>query len=77
MPKISLKMARIKTGMTQEEIAKKLGISRNTYMDYERYDTPMRITTAIDFCRIVDIPMDEIFFEKNYTSSVCGFKNRR
>ena len=56
--------------MTQEEIAKKLGISRNTYMDYERYDTPMRITTAIDFCRIVDIPMDEIFFEKKYTSSV-------
>ena len=71
MPKISLKMARIKTGMTQGEIAKKLGVSRNTYIDYERYDTPMRITTrSLDFCRIVDIPMDEIFFEKNYTSSV-------
>lgn len=71
MKSITLEMARAKIGLTQEELAKKLGINRNTYAKYEKYKTSMRIDMAQKFSSIVGISIDNlIFFNNNYTSSV-------
>lgn len=71
MKSITLEMARAKIGLTQEELAKKLGINRNTYAKYEKYKSSMRIDMAQKFSSIVGISIDNlIFFKNNYTSSV-------
>ncbi|WP_277295927.1 helix-turn-helix transcriptional regulator [Streptococcus hyointestinalis] len=68
MQKLSLKMARVQAGLTQEEIAKKMGTNRVTYADYENYTTIMRMDKAVLFSKIVQVPLDEIIFlKKNYT----------
>lgn len=71
MKGITLEMARARIGLTQEELAKKLGITRNTYAKYEKYKTSMRIDMAQKFSSIVGISIDNlIFFNDDYTSSV-------
>ncbi len=66
--KITLEMARVKARLSQEEIANLLGTNRNTYRDYEKYKTPMRIDTAMKFCDITKTSIDRIIFlNKNYT----------
>ncbi|MGT2961110.1 helix-turn-helix transcriptional regulator [Streptococcus caballi] len=69
---MTLKSARANANLTQETIAKKLGVSRNTYSDYESYNVAMRIDKAVLFSQIVSVPFDDIIFLKqNYTSSVA------
>ena len=71
MEGITLEMARAKTGLSQEELAKQLGINRNTYAKYEKYKLSMRIDMAQKFSSIVGISIDNlIFLNNNYTSSV-------
>ena len=68
MEGITLEMARAKTGLSQEELAKQLGINRNTYA---KYKASMRIDMAQKFSSIVGISIDNlIFLNNNYTSSV-------
>lgn len=68
MQKMTLKAARAQAGLTQEQIAQKMGIARNTYNDYENYKIFMRIDKAVKFSEIVSIPFDNIIFlNKNYT----------
>lgn len=68
MQKMTLKAARAQADLTQEQIAQKMGIARNTYNDYENYRTFMRIDKAVEFSEIVSIPFDNIIFlNKNYT----------
>lgn len=62
MSGITLKMARAKANLTQKEMSDKLGVSRVTYGEYENYNVPMRIDTAIQFSKVVDIPFDDIIF---------------
>lgn len=70
---MSLKTARTYAGFTQQELADKLEIDRNSYINYEKYRISMRIDTAIKFCKITGVPMDNIIFlPNNYTSSVSG-----
>ena len=67
----TMKLARVKAGFTQEQVAKMLGVSRNTYNDYENYNVVMKIDKGILFSQIVGIPFDDIiFFKQKYTSSV-------
>lgn len=68
---MSLKTARTYAGLTQQEIAEKLNMDRNSYRRYEKYRIPMRIDTAVEFCKITGVEMDNvIFLPNNYTSSV-------
>lgn len=64
MKQVTLKMARVKSGLTQEQMAVELGTNRVTYGKYENYDTSMRVDTAKKFSDIVKIPMDQIIFFK-------------
>ncbi|HEM3582087.1 TPA: helix-turn-helix transcriptional regulator [Streptococcus suis] len=54
--------------MTQEEVARELKVSRQTYQNYENYKTAMQIPVGYLFSKVVEIPFDDIiFFDKNYT----------
>lgn len=53
--------ARVDAGLTQEEVAKKLGITPQTIIAWEKYD---RYPNAIQFrrlCNLYDRSMDDIF----------------
>ena len=62
--KLTLKMARAKTGLTKKAMAERLGVSRPTYDDYENYKTFMRIDLAQRFCGITEISIDDVIFFK-------------
>ncbi|WP_347298455.1 helix-turn-helix transcriptional regulator [Dolosigranulum savutiense] len=69
--RMSLKAARVYGGFSQSEIAEELDVHRNSYINYEKYQIPMRIDTAIKFSELTGIPMNNIIFlGNNYTSSV-------
>ncbi|MFI3107059.1 helix-turn-helix transcriptional regulator [Streptococcus suis] len=60
--KWTLEQARLHRGMTQEEVARELKVSRQTYQNYENYKTAMQIPVGYLFSRIVEIPFDDIIF---------------
>ena len=52
MKEVTMRAARSNTGLSQEEMAKKLGVSLSAYQRYEREPSLMRIGTFLKFCRI-------------------------
>lgn len=68
---ITIKGARVNANLEQEEVAKKLGMTKKTYINYEKYRSYFRVDKAYEFARIVKYPLDQIIFLPiNYTSSV-------
>ena len=63
----SVKQARQYAGLTQVEVAEKLGISRDSYRKIEVYPETASISIAKKFSEIVGIPIDKIFFAENST----------
>lgn len=69
--KFDMVSARAKAKLTQEQMAKRLGMSKRTYIKYEKGETFLRIDKADKFAKICNIPFDHIiFFKGYYTSSV-------
>lgn len=60
--KFTLKQARKHADKTQLEMAKILGISRDTYMKLERSPEEVTIKQALIISNITGIPYDDIFF---------------
>ena len=60
--KFTIRTARNYKGLTQKEIAKRMGISTKTYQNYEAGVSAMRIDTAKLFCKITGVSMDNIIF---------------
>ncbi|WIL37573.1 helix-turn-helix transcriptional regulator [Kurthia sp. YJT4] len=58
----TLEQARILTGLTQVEMAKKMGMSEKTYIQYEKYRRIFRMDQAFKFVENVDVPMNTIIF---------------
>lgn len=63
--RITLRAARINTGLTQKEAAKMLGISRNTLASYELYKTKPDIEIAKQMAKLYGLPVDGIIFLPN------------
>lgn len=61
----SVKQARQYAGFTQVEVAKKLGISRDSYRKIETFLETASIAIAKKFSEVVGIPIDQIFFAGN------------
>jgi len=61
----TIKLCRTKLNLTQMEMAEKLGVSKESYQNYENYKTTMRIDLAIKFSKVVGIPFDSIIFFKD------------
>ena len=69
MAKISLAAARVNSGLTQGEMAEKLGISRQTYHAWESGKSEMKVAYFIAFCKITGFSMDDIFLPNDFTDS--------
>ncbi|MGU9052011.1 helix-turn-helix transcriptional regulator [Clostridium perfringens] len=68
--KLILKMLRTKYNLTQEELAIKLGISKNTYFRKENGLKDFTITEAIKIGEIFNVNPSEIFFTNKVTNCI-------
>ena len=60
MPEITLKAARVNAGLTQKELAKKLGVTNTTVNSWENGITEPSLNQLRELSRLSGIPMDFI-----------------
>lgn len=58
---ISLAAARVNAGLTQEEVAKKMRISKNTVVNWEKGISEPTITQGRELSELYNMPLDNIF----------------
>lgn len=58
---ITLAAARVNAGMTQEDVAKKMGKSKQTVINWEKGRVIPGIPEMAMLCKIYEIPQDNIF----------------
>lgn len=63
----SVRQARTYAGLTQNEMAKRLGISRDAYRKIEQNPETTPVRLAIKISEVTGIPIDQIFFVQNST----------
>lgn len=66
---ITLAAARVNTGLTQEQMAEKLGVTRPTYAAWETGKAPMRTAYLVAFCVITGFSVDDIILPSVLTDS--------
>ena len=60
-----LKLYRVAQGLTQEQLANKVGVRRETIMRLEKAQYNPSLKLAIDISRVVKVPIEDIFiFDK-------------
>ena len=59
---IQLKAARVNANLTQEAVAKELGISKNTIINYELYRRTPSVELAKKIAEIYGMPVDDIIW---------------
>lgn len=59
--KISLAAARVNAGLTQEEVARHMHVSKNTVVAWEKGNTEPKISQAKELSRLYEMPLDLIF----------------
>lgn len=64
-----IKAIRVEKEIKQEDVAKKLGISTNTYMSYENDPRNLKIDTLIELGNILDVNILDIFLQ--YIDTKC------
>ena len=69
MAKISLVAARVNAGLTQEKMAEKLGVSRQTVHAWETGKAEMKTAYFIAFCAITGFTTEDIFLPIDFTDS--------
>lgn len=62
MPKISLRAARVNAGLTQEQAAKELGVSRSTLKNWESGKSYPKQPAINAICELYKVQYDVIFF---------------
>lgn len=63
MKNLRLKSARAAKDMSQQALAKAVGVSRQTINAIEKGDYNPTIRLCIDICKVLDKTLDEIFWE--------------
>lgn len=66
---LTLKQARLVKGLTQKEVATKLGVHVQTYSKMEKYPDEVTVRDAKKLSDILEISYDSIFFNNNSTLS--------
>jgi len=69
--KFTIEQARMMKGMTQVEMAAKLGMSEKTYIQYEKYRKVFRMDTAARFVELTNFDMSSIIFFNNKLQKIC------
>ena len=60
--RISLAAARVNAGMTQETVAKKLRVGKQTVVSWEKGETEPKVSQGLKLAKLYGIPVDNIFF---------------
>lgn len=60
MAKITLQAARVNAGLTQEELAEKMGVSRVTVINWENGKSEMKTAYLYMFCGLTGFSEDDI-----------------
>ena len=60
MAKITIEAARVNSGLTQAELAEKMGVSRTTVINWERGKSEMKTAYLYMFCGITGFSEDDI-----------------
>ena len=61
---LAMKEARLNAGLSQQELADKLGVSRQTVNAIEKGDYNPTIRLCIGICRVLGKTLDDLFWEK-------------
>lgn len=67
MAKISMAAARVNAKLTQEQLAEKMGVSRQTVLDWENGKREIRTAYFHLFCSIVGFSESDIFLPTEST----------
>lgn len=62
--RLTLKDARRRALLTQEDVAGRLGVSKSAYRWYERNPGKMKVDVAYQFAEIVGLRIDDLTFTK-------------
>ena len=62
---VTFKAARVNAGMTQQHVAKILGVNKNTISNYERYITSPDIDTARKLAEIYGCTVNDLKYRKD------------
>lgn len=65
MKNVKLKSARVLKDMSQEELATKVGVSRQTIIAIEKGDYNPTINLCIKICKALDKKLDDLFWEED------------
>ena len=64
MKNLKLKAARAGMDLSQEDLAKKCGVSRQTISAIEKGDYTPTINLCIAICKVLNKTLDELFWEE-------------
>lgn len=65
MKNLKMKSARVALDLSQQELADKVGVSRQTINAIEKGDYNPTINLCIAICRILNKTLDELFWEED------------
>lgn len=68
MEQLKLKKARMKLGLSHEQVAQKVGISRCFYTQIERGTRKPSLETALKISSVLSVPVNDIFLVRNDAS---------
>ena len=60
----AMKQARTEAGLSQQELADRLGVSRQTINAIEKGDYNPTIKLCIGICRVLERTLDDLFWEE-------------
>lgn len=66
---MTLKSLRVRIGMTQQAVAEKLGVDRQTIGRWEKDSGPMPVKFMYSFSELYKYPMDRIFLGESIALS--------
>ena len=62
---IAMKNARTNAGLSQQELADKLGVSRQTINAIEKGDYNPTIKLCVGICRVLGLTLNDLFWDEN------------
>lgn len=64
---LAMKDARARAGLSQQELADKLGVSRQTINAIEKGDYNPTIRLCVGICRVLGLTLNDLFWEEEGT----------
>ncbi|MBR7032337.1 MAG: helix-turn-helix transcriptional regulator [Clostridia bacterium] len=65
MKNLRMKAARAAKGLSQDQLASLIGVSRQTINAIEKGDYNPTVKLCVAICRALDVTLDELFWEDN------------